>query len=161
MLASGTSGSSSPPRGASATRACSRAEAAGPAAREVTPGEAGAFGAAPSSGASGCKTNNGATAAAASRDSSSTTLCSGDRTLSEADLEQINTWMAERTKLIAHRDLDDIHRAVDYLNTTTHWVQSKANDKQLDDITDDLLLAMHDLRSVLVRKKADRMMKGR
>ena len=31
---------------------------------------------------------------------------------------------------------------------------------QLEAVTDDLLLAMHDLRSVLVRKKADRLMKG-
>jgi len=85
----------------------------------------------------------------------------GDRPLSGADLQRIKDWMTDRTALIARRDMDDIHRAVDYLNTTTHWVQSKARDDQLEDITDDLLLAMHDLRSVLVRKKADRMMKGR
>ena len=85
----------------------------------------------------------------------------GDRTLSEADLAEIKSWMAERSALLALRDMDDIHRAVDYLNTTSHWAQSKANDAQLEDITDDLLLAMHDLRSVLVRKKADRLMKGR
>ena len=85
----------------------------------------------------------------------------GDRTLSDADLTRIKAWMAERTELIASRDMDDIHRAVDYLNTTTHWVQSKAGDDQLEEVTDDLLLAMHDLRTVLVRKKADRLMKGR
>ena len=55
--------------------------------------------------------------------------------------------------------IDDILRAVDYLNTTTQWVQSRAEDDELEEITDDLLLAMHDLRSVLVRKKADRLMK--
>ena len=60
--------------------------------------------------------------------------------------------------LLAKRDIDDIHRAVDYLNITTQWVQSKAQGDQLEDVTDDLLLAMHDLRSILVRKKADRMM---
>jgi len=85
----------------------------------------------------------------------------GGRALSDEDLTRIKTWMQERTALLAHRDMDDIHRAVDYLNTTTHWVQSKAEDDQLEEITDDLLLAMHDLRSVLVRKKADRLMKGR
>lgn len=83
----------------------------------------------------------------------------GSRTLTEADLEEIKTWMAERTALLARRDIDDIHRAIDYLNTTTHWAQSKANEDQLDQVTDDLLLAMHDLRTVLVRKKADRLMK--
>ena len=82
----------------------------------------------------------------------------GDRALSPEDLERIEAWMAERTALLAARDIDDIHRAVDYLNLTTQWAQSRATDDQLEDVTDALLLAMHDLRSVLVRKKADRLM---
>jgi hypothetical protein len=84
----------------------------------------------------------------------------GDRELSEADIAVINEWMTERVALLARRDIDDIHRAVDYLNTTAQWVQSRATDAQLEDVTDALLLAMHDLRSVLVRKKADRVLKG-
>ena len=63
-------------------------------------------------------------------------------------------------RLLAQRDIDDIHRAVDYMNMTTQWVQSKRHEAQLEDVTDALLLAMHDLRSVLVRKKADRMIKA-
>ena len=84
----------------------------------------------------------------------------GDASLTPADLTAIRAWMAQRVTLLASRDLDDIHRAVDYLNMTTQWVQTKASDDQLDSITDDLLLAMHDLRSVLVRRKADRLIKG-
>ena len=84
----------------------------------------------------------------------------GGRELTPEDLAAIKQWMEERNRLLAYRDIDDIHRAVDYLNLTTQWVQSKASDEQLDDVTDALLLAMHDLRSVLVRKKADRMMQG-
>ncbi len=84
----------------------------------------------------------------------------GERALSEEDLETIQTWMAERAALLAQRDIDDIHRAVDYLNTTTHWAQSRASDEDLEEVTDALLLAMHDLRSVLVRKKADRLLAG-
>jgi len=83
----------------------------------------------------------------------------GDRPLSERDLEVIHDWMEERLEILAHRDIDDIHRAVDYLNTTTHWAQSKASDAQLEQVTDALLLAMHDLRAVLVRKKAERLMR--
>ncbi len=83
----------------------------------------------------------------------------GDRSLSEADLDTIRKWMEDRRQVLAHRDIDDIHRAVDYLNLTTHWVQSKATDEQLEAVTDALLLAMHDLRSTLVRKKADRLLK--
>ena len=83
----------------------------------------------------------------------------GDVTLTPDDLAAIRTWTDQRSTLLARRDIDDIHRAVDYLNTTTQWVQTKASDDQLDLVTDALLLAMHDLRTVLVRRKADRLAK--
>ncbi len=81
----------------------------------------------------------------------------GQRVLSDADKAEIARWMEERKALLSSRELDDIHRAVDYLNLTTQWAQSKASDAQLEEVTDPLLMAMHDLRSVLVRKKSDRM----
>jgi hypothetical protein len=84
----------------------------------------------------------------------------GDRALSDADLATIKDWMRTRAEVLAARDIDDIHRAVDYLNITTHWAQSRATPDQLEEVTDALLLAMHDLRSVLVRKKADRLTDG-
>ncbi|APX21747.1 MAG: hypothetical protein CML50_00550 [Rhodobacteraceae bacterium] len=83
----------------------------------------------------------------------------GDRTLSAADLAAIRAWMDERKALLAMRDIDDIHRAVDTLNLTTQWAQTRASEAQLEAVTDDLLMAMHDLRSVLVRKKAERLPK--
>lgn len=83
----------------------------------------------------------------------------GGRELSEADMAEIKSWMAERADVLAKRDIDDILRAVDYLNLTTHWAQTKASDEQLDEVTDALLLAMHDLRTTLARKKADRIQK--
>lgn len=83
-----------------------------------------------------------------------------DKALSQEDVTAIQNWMADRIALLSQRDIDDIHRAVDYLNQTTHWAQAKASDEQLEDVTDRLLLAMHDLRTVLVRKKADRLMKS-
>lgn len=84
----------------------------------------------------------------------------GDHTLSDVEMEVIQDWMDERTAVLATRDIDDIYRAVDYLNLTTHWAQTRAGEEELEDVTDALLLAMHDLRSVLVRKKADRLLKG-
>ncbi len=84
----------------------------------------------------------------------------GDRILGKRDMQVIAEWMAERKALLAQRNLDDIHRAVDYLNQTAHWVNSSAEEDELEEVTDALLLAMHDLRSVLVRKKADRLMKA-
>ena len=65
----------------------------------------------------------------------------GQRELSDADLAEIKDWMARRNEV----------------NLTTQWAQSKATPEQLEAVTDDLLMAMHDLRTVLVRKKADRL----
>lgn len=79
----------------------------------------------------------------------------GERKLTSADQEAIRVWMAERAAVLATRDLDDIFRAIDHLNLTAQWAQNKARPEDLDQVSDALLLAMHDLRSVLVRKKAD------
>ena len=83
----------------------------------------------------------------------------GDHKITEEEMAVITDWMEERKAVLETRDLDDIYRAVDYLNLTTHWAQTRADDEALEDVTDALLLAMHDLRSVLVRKKADRLLK--
>lgn len=82
----------------------------------------------------------------------------GDRVLSDEDVTVIRDWMTDRQALLADRTVDDILRAVDHLNLTTQWAQSRATDEQLEAVTNSLLLAMHDLRSVLVRRKADRLM---
>ncbi len=84
----------------------------------------------------------------------------GEAALSEADRAAIGNWLAARQAQLAARDVDDILRAVDHLNLTAQWVQARATDDQLDAVRGTLLLAMHDLRSVLVRKKADRLVKG-
>ncbi|OWU71287.1 hypothetical protein ATO2_03270 [Roseovarius sp. 22II1-1F6A] len=83
----------------------------------------------------------------------------GDRPLTEQDLTEIRTWMAHRSEQLARREVDDLLRTVDHLNLTTQWVQSRATQAQLDEVTDALLLAMHDLRQLLVRKKAERLLK--
>ena len=84
----------------------------------------------------------------------------GDTALSDDDINVIRDWIGKRTRQLAERDIDDILRAIDHMNLTAQWVQSRASDDQLEQVTDTLLLAMHDLRSVLVRKKADRLLKG-
>ena len=84
----------------------------------------------------------------------------GEGELSEADRTAIETWLAARQAQLQAREVDDILRTVDHLNLTTQWAQSRATDAQLDAVTDQLLLAMHDLRTMLVRRKADRLVKG-
>ena len=84
----------------------------------------------------------------------------GEVELTEADRAAIEEWLAARQAQLAMREVDDILRTVDHLNLTTQWAQSRATDAQLEAVTDQLLLAMHDLRSMLVRRKADRLVKG-
>ena len=82
----------------------------------------------------------------------------GERVLNADETSIITEWIAARRAVLAERDIDDIHRAVDFLNLTTQWAQSRATAADLEEVTDRLLLAMHDLRSVLVRKKTERIM---
>jgi hypothetical protein len=67
----------------------------------------------------------------------------GERALSAAEVQ-------------AAREADDLHRTIEQLNLTAQWVQSRAEDTDLEEITDALLMAMHDLRAVLVKRRADR-----
>ena len=83
----------------------------------------------------------------------------GDTSLTAGDLAAIRAWMADRTAVLAARDIDDILRTVDHLTLTAQWAQTKATDDQLDRVSDALLLAMHDLRQALVRRKAERLAK--
>jgi plasmid stabilization system protein ParE len=80
----------------------------------------------------------------------------GDRGLSESDRAAIADWVAARQALLQRRAADETLRTVEQLNLTAQWAQGRARDAELEAVTDALLLAMHDLRSVLVRRKADR-----
>ena len=84
----------------------------------------------------------------------------GEVELTEADKAAIEEWLAARQAQLAMREVDDILRTVDHLNLTTQWAQTRATDAQLEAVTDVLLLAMHDLRSMLVRRKAERLGKA-
>jgi hypothetical protein len=81
----------------------------------------------------------------------------GPRDLTEADRTAIADWLAARRATLARREADEIARTVEVLNLAAHWAQTRATEEELEALTGPLLLAMHDLRSVLVRKKADRL----
>ncbi len=83
----------------------------------------------------------------------------GGRTLTDADRAAIDAWMTDRRAVLAARETEGVEATIEALNLTAHWVQTKAGDDALEAVTDRLLLAMHDLRGVLVRKKAERLPK--
>ncbi|MCZ4260465.1 hypothetical protein O4G76_06365 [Limimaricola sp. G21655-S1] len=80
----------------------------------------------------------------------------GNRELAPEDWAAAEAWREQRREVLAARQIDDIRRAIDHLNLTAHWAQSQASEAELEAVTEPLLLAMHDLRMILVRKKADR-----
>jgi len=79
-------------------------------------------------------------------------------TLTKDERKEIKTWIKARQLEMSQRFMQDVRRTVDFLKTTTHWAQARATEEELNEVTDDLLLAMHDLRSTLVRKRADLLM---
>jgi len=83
----------------------------------------------------------------------------GEQVPTAAERNTIDAWVIERRKIIEARRIDDLMRTTDHLNLTAQWVQTRATDEQIHLFADDLLMAMHDLRSVIVRRKADSLMK--
>ena len=76
--------------------------------------------------------------------------------LSAAEETAIQSWLNKREKVSEERRIDDIFRTIDHLNMTAQWAQTQASDTQLEQVSGELLLAMHDLRRVLVEKQAKR-----
>lgn len=75
------------------------------------------------------------------------------------EIEEIHKWIEKRRALMTIRHQDDVTRLIDNLNSTAQWLQSKATSEDIDTFADDLLLSMHDLRSVIVRRKTDQLLK--
>lgn len=83
---------------------------------------------------------------------------SGGHDLTEQDRSTISAWAKDQA-LRDSAPKTPATKAIDAMNLAAHWVQSKASDTELDTATTDLLLAIHDLRSVLVRKSAERLIR--
>ena len=79
----------------------------------------------------------------------------GDITLTPEDRAAIQGWLDQRQAELARREAEEIERTIDQINLTAQWVQSRASDEAIEALSDRLLLAMHDLRSVIVRRKAE------
>ncbi len=78
----------------------------------------------------------------------------GGRELSAAERAAIDEWMERRRAVLEGRRRDLVAETVERLNLTTQWIGTEASESEIEAAADQLLLAMHDLRSVIVRKRS-------
>lgn len=67
---------------------------------------------------------------------------------------EIEKWIVARRKEMNARDEQDIERLIDQLHQAAQWVQARATRDQVEGLSDALMIAMHDLRTQLVRKRS-------
>lgn len=79
----------------------------------------------------------------------------GERSLDGRTLALIRDWMTERRALLAERERAEVQATIESLNGTTQWLNAKASDAEVVAVCDGLMLAMHDLRSTLLRRRAE------
>ena len=84
----------------------------------------------------------------------------GARELTTEESAAIAEWLTARRDVVQRRARDEVEACIERLNLTAHWAQAKAAPSELEEVTDRLILAMHDLRTVLLRKKAERLGRG-
>ncbi|MEM0976645.1 MAG: hypothetical protein AAGJ34_03825 [Pseudomonadota bacterium] len=85
----------------------------------------------------------------------------GDAEISDNEAKEIEEWIAERQRHLKARADSAIDQLIDDIKSAAHWLTSQATDEEAEEISEELLLAMHDLRSTLVRKKANALTKAK
>ena len=79
----------------------------------------------------------------------------GGRDITSAERREIEDWITARQAELADRDAKIAPATVEAINAAAHWVQTKASADDIDFYANALLMAMHDLRSQIVRRQAD------
>ncbi len=81
---------------------------------------------------------------------------SGKQEPTDVELTEIAIWHDARKAEQKTRDAARVDRLISDMNAVTQWVQANANDKQIAQTAQPVLMAMHDLRTTLVRRMAGR-----
>ncbi|WP_316013077.1 hypothetical protein [Roseobacter sp. HKCCA0434] len=79
----------------------------------------------------------------------------GQQQPSEDELAAMRDWIETRRAQLAARDEDEMARLVDALGAAAQWMQARASDEQVATHADPLLMAMHDLRAMILRRQID------
>jgi hypothetical protein len=76
-----------------------------------------------------------------------------DAIITAHERTEIEKWLIARRKQLNAREVEDVERLIDQMNWATQWAQARATADQIETYGNPLLMAMHDLRSTIVRKK--------
>lgn len=77
-----------------------------------------------------------------------------DVTLSEAERDEITAWLDARKSTLQAREIEQARLTIEHLNAAANWISGKPDEAAADEMSEDLLMAMHDLRAAIVRFKS-------
>jgi hypothetical protein len=76
-------------------------------------------------------------------------------TLSDAETARIEAWIAARRAILAARGAERALRLVEEMNAVADWLAATATPGEAEAAAAPLLMAMHDLRATILRRKED------
>ena len=74
--------------------------------------------------------------------------------LTQTEETRIHDWIADRQAAASAKAQAQISALIDRLGLAAHWLKADATDEELAKVERPLLLAMHDVRRVIVRRKS-------
>lgn len=77
-----------------------------------------------------------------------------DVELTNAERSDIVTWLNTRREALLSREVEQAQLTIEHLNATANWISSKPDEAAADAMSEDLLMAMYDLRAAIVRFKS-------
>ncbi len=80
-----------------------------------------------------------------------------DAGITDDERETIEAWIATRRSVLLAREASDAQMTLERINAAAGWYSSKPDPATADAIADEMLLALHDLRSAIVRFKSKAM----
>lgn len=77
-----------------------------------------------------------------------------DVELSDAERAEITAWLDARRSALQARDIEQARLTIEHLNAAANWISGKPDEAAANEMSEDLLMAMHDLRAAIVRFKS-------
>ena len=77
-----------------------------------------------------------------------------DVTLTDAERAEVKNWLDARRTELTRREIEQARLTIEHLNATANWISGKPDEDAAEEVSEDLLMAMHDLRAAIVRFKS-------